>query len=370
VKATESAPHSLGAPFKLRELRGLAILAKGGQIQRASDKLFYVRSQSKGNQHRVSLCSKKWICDCEDFLERKRPCKHVFAVNFLLNLPEIVLANREAAERSCPYCGSNQSVRNGKRYNKRGATQLFNCNTCQRTFRDKLLPENRMGRAAIAIIALDLHFKKLSLREISSHLWQIYGVEIPASTIHCWVARLVGMLTRATENLKMEVGNRWLADEMKLKVMGKDKYLWNILDYKSRRLIASLVTEGRAADAARTVIREAIAKAGKEPKELFTDGLGSYSAALSDFRNKIKHVRNVGISNKQSNNRIERFHGTVRDWTRSKRGMKDRTKDELAGFVAYYNYLRPHESVQNLPPVRTNHADRWLTLLRRQFESP
>src|SRR5919108_4110085 len=118
MKITGSAFRSPRTSFRLRELRGLGILAKGGQIQRVSDKMFYVRSQSTENLHRVSFRDQKWTCDCGDYLERKKPCKHIFGVNFLLNLPTIVLANREAVERSCPYCGSSQSVRNGKRYNK------------------------------------------------------------------------------------------------------------------------------------------------------------------------------------------------------------------------------------------------------------
>ncbi len=358
--------NSAKSSFRLRELRGLGILARGGQIQRRSDKLFWVKSQSRDSQHQVSFLNRAWTCDCEDYLETRKPCKHIFAVNFLLNLPAIILANREAVERKCPYCLSNSAVRNGKRYNKSGATQLFTCNNCNRTFRDELLPNSGAGRAAVAVIALDLHYKKVSLREIASHLWQIYGIELPPSTIHSWITKLVKMLRNATEDLKLEVGDRWLADEMRIKVSGKEKYLWNVLDYQSRKLIASMLADGRGAKEARVVIEEAIARAGKEPKELVTDGLGSYSAALEEVGGGIDHVRNVGISHKENNNRIEAFHGTVRGWTRSSRGMKGRGKQDLEGFSSYYNFVRPHQARGNKPPNQTSSKNCLLSVIRNE----
>src|SRR5260370_2042290 len=86
--------NSAKSSFRLRELRGLGILARGGQIQRRSDKLFWVKSQSRDSQHPRSFLNRASTCDCEDYLETRKPCKHIFAVNFLLNLPAIILANR------------------------------------------------------------------------------------------------------------------------------------------------------------------------------------------------------------------------------------------------------------------------------------
>src|SRR2546427_600422 len=107
-----------------------------------SDNCVFCRGSISAKRHLQLPLSKTYLSVCEDYLETGKPCKHIFAVNFLLNLPAIILANREAAERKCPYCQSNNAVRNGKRYNKRGATQLFTCAHCNRTFRDELLPNS------------------------------------------------------------------------------------------------------------------------------------------------------------------------------------------------------------------------------------
>jgi transposase-like protein len=114
---------------------------------------------------------------------------------------------------------------------------------------------------------------------------------------------------------------------------------------------------------ARIVIEDAIARAGKNPKELATDGLGSYSAALEQSGSEIDHVRNVGISHRGNNSRIEAFHGMVRGGTKSRRGMKGRWKQDLEGFSSYYNFVRPHQGRANKPPNQTS-KNRWLSVIR------
>jgi hypothetical protein len=87
--------------LSLRELRGLKIVTLGGQIEMINNKIFAVKSQSKlGAFHRVEWKDGKWICDCADYAKRQKPCKHVYAVNFLLDLPRIVLSNSEFQQTS------------------------------------------------------------------------------------------------------------------------------------------------------------------------------------------------------------------------------------------------------------------------------
>jgi hypothetical protein len=73
-------------------------------------------------------------------------------------------------------------------------------------------------------------------------------------------------------NITLEVGDKWLGDETVVKVNGKEKYLWSIMDYETRRYIASLLTQGRSAKEASRVIKKAIKEAGKQPQKFITDG--------------------------------------------------------------------------------------------------
>ena len=337
--------------FSRRALRGLAIVAAGGQIRKVNDELFFVKSQKGTGEYRVEWNGGKWSCECEDHAERGKNCKHIYAVNFLLDLPNIVVSNTEASDIVCPRCGSSEVVKRGLKYNKGGSMQIYWCRNCDRRFVDTPTGTRGGTMAAIGLIALDLHFKGVSLRNIRDHLWQIYNVSKPISTLQFWVTKLTGAVAKAAESITPEVGDKWLADEMVVKVRGDPKYMWNIMDYDTRRLIASLIVDGRGVAEALAAIKKAITVVGRPPKELVTDGLQSYRKAIQEMGIGIKHTENVALARKgDNNNRIERLHGTLRSWARSKRGLKDGSK--LAeGYAAYYNHLRPSMSRHGEVPV-------------------
>jgi len=79
--------------YSRRQLRGLGILAIGRQIARISDSAFQVKSQSGVEFYCVRLRGADRSCECEDYLNRLKPCKHVYAVEFFLRLPAILEAN-------------------------------------------------------------------------------------------------------------------------------------------------------------------------------------------------------------------------------------------------------------------------------------
>ncbi len=346
--------------FSLRELRGLGILALGGQIMRESDTTFLVKSQSNQSSfHMVVWKDDKWVCDCEDFVKRCKPCKHIYAVNFLLDLPRIVLSNSQAFGRFCPYCGSTDVRPKGFRYNKSGPLRMFKCLSCGRRFKDGATSESCITKAALAVIATDLYYKGLSLRCISDHLWQIYGVKRSASTIHYWVSKITEVLKKAFEDVRLDVGDKWLADETVVKIDGEPMYLWNIMDYETRCYIASLLTSGRDAEDAIKAIKEAIRNAGKLPKALVTDGLKSYVKAVRLLNLQINHISNAGLAKHENNNMVERLHGTIKDWVKRRRGVK---KDFTEGYRIYYNHVRSNMALGGRAPAR-DAREKWVSII-------
>lgn len=351
--------------LSLRELRGLGIVAAGGQIQRVSDEVFIVKSQGGDRSYEVRWAVNSWVCNCPDYLRRSKPCKHIYAVNFLLNLPTMLLMNREAFDRNCPYCGSSRTILKGFRYNKSGAVRIRRCKNCGKWFKDAMLADEKGNNALLYVVALDLYYKGLSVREIKHHLKQVYNVDKSASTVHRWILKLTGLLRMTAKSLKAEVGDRWLADETVVKVDGEEKYVWNIMDYDTRLHIASLLVDGRSKKEALKVITEALKLAGKAPLELVTDGLKSYSAALAELALPIRHLGNARLSDKENNNnRIERLNGTLKEWIKSKKWLKNHAQEVVDGYRAYYNYIRPHIGLNGKPP--TNKQKTWLELIAKK----
>ena len=337
--------------FSRRELRGLGILAIGGMIKRLGEEEFAVKSEKTDNWYTVKWEDGKWTCSCMDYAKRKKPCKHIYAVNFLLNLPTIMILNSDAFSRICPECGSANTHPKGFRYNKSGTVRIWQCKDCKKRFKDPLLNETKGAKAALMVIALDLYFKGLSLRNISDHLWQVYGIKKSPATLDRWINRMVKKLTEALRSINLNAGDKWLADETVVKVNGEPMYLWNIMDYETRMYIASLLTSGREAKDAAEAIKEAIKNAGKPPKTLITDGLQSYRKALQLLGLPINHIFNAGLAKDENNNRMERLNGIVKDWIKQKRGLKGKFKEFIEGYRLYYNFIRPHTALDERTPA-------------------
>ena len=361
-KARVSSPRRL-------ELLGSAIVLKGGQITKVNDKVFLVKSQSsalagKGATYRVRWKKNKWNCQCPSFAlsNKKKVCEHVHAVNTLLKLPAIIMANLEAIEGACPECGSNDIIMKGFRYNKSGAVRKYCCNNCGSWFKNPVTHEDINSNIATYTIAVDLFFKKVSLRDIQNHLHQIYGIEKGVTTLHTWILKFINLVRNAIKRFKFQAGNKWSGDEMVIKVNGKKKHLWNILDHKSRYHIISILVAGRGTREAEKVIDGAIKKMSKKPKNFTTDGLSSYCEPLG--KRNIKHIGNVGIASKDTNNnRVERLHNTIRAFVRAKRGMKDKANELFEGHQIYYNSIRPNMALNGKVPHPLSKGNRWISLL-------
>jgi len=95
----------------------------------------------------------------------------------------------------------------------------------------------------------------------------------------------------------------------------------------------------------------AVKTAGKHPTVVCTDSLASY---LDVFYGKdAEHRQGSPFSKEDSTSLIERWHGTIKQRTKVMRGLKniETAHDFVEGFLAYYNYLRPHESLNNRTPA-------------------
>ena len=77
----------------MRRLRGLEIVARGGQVKRIIDSEYSVHSQQGNGRYKVEWKNSRWVCECPDYVKRRQPCKHIHAVIFLLRLPEVMSAD-------------------------------------------------------------------------------------------------------------------------------------------------------------------------------------------------------------------------------------------------------------------------------------
>jgi len=206
--------------------------------------------------------------------------------------------------------------------------------------------ERRKAEPKIICLTLDLYFKGVSLRKISDHLKQFHDIDVCFTTVFRWIERYIEIMDEYVRQFKPHLGNIWQADEMMVQIDGDWFYLWNILDTRTRFHLASVISKQRKVMDARKVFQ--VAKKcshGSKPEFIITDGLHSYGKAINkEFhtrRTETKHIGNVGINRMKNkhlcwdNNKIERFHGTVRDRNKTQRGLEITDSP----FIYIYIYL-------------------------------
>lgn len=356
-----------------RMIRGYAIIAKGDEPILVSSDEFKIHSQSGNGYYLVRKGVHVWTCNCPDCFYRGVECKHINAVKFWMKLKGIL--ETEVKEKltfkpkhdddvKCPYCSSTELKKKGTRKNKQGVKQLYLCKSCKKKFSIDDGFKNMKNNQKIITLSLDLYFKGVSQNSITDHLRQFYDVEVNQSTVSRWIRKYMEIISDYARTLTPDVSGMWAIDEMMLKCNGEWNWLWNLMDTDTRFLITSMISQGRTRDVetARLPMREAREATGKCPDVIISDGLNAYKEAVkTEFKKNngqnlkaTVHVREIAITNSErNNNKIERLHGTMRQRNKVQRGLKhvEPSKVFVDGFKTYYNFIRPHMSLNGKTPA-------------------
>jgi len=220
--------------------------------------------------------------------------------------------------------------------------------------------------------ALSMYYEGMSLNAIRRHLDQTHHNLPSDSTIYEWVERFTKQAINETKNYKPNVGDVWVADETVLKIDGANVWFWNIIDAKTRFLLASHVSRTRTTRDARRLMEKAQERAGKTPKTVITDKLAAYIDGIEQaFGADSKHIQSKPFSLKNANNLIERFHGTLKARTKVMRGLKEIDTARLFtdGWLVHYNFIRPHSAIGDKTPaekagIRFNYRN-WLDIVKK-----
>ena len=254
----------------------------------------------------------------------------------------------------CKHCGSTNVVKDGTVKD----VQYFFCKDCERKFADNgALPEMRKPLTEIAA-ALSGFYSGMSIDETRIHLKQEYGDCPSDSTVYEWIQRFSDEATSKLKEYKPQVGDVWVADETVLSLDGHKIWFWDLIDAKTRFLLSSHLSYRRSTGDAQSLVMKAIKRAGKSPKVILTDRQNSYldgipKAAGLMGTGDIEHLQTHGFGSETNTNLIERFHSTLKGRTKVFKGLKsvDSAITILDGWLAYYNFFRPHESLKWQTPA-------------------
>lgn len=345
----------------------LAIVARGDQIVSGGAGAWTVCSQSEpGTFHHVSRAGVRWLCDCAFSSGTGMACVHVLAVRYKIGFDDSapVPSEREVA---CDSCGSTDINSRGVRRNKSGDVQTYACKGCGHRFAGREGFLRRRSDPTNIARALDLYFRGMSIRKVREYLEQVERLAVSHMTVYRWVVHYSRLAAEWMDAQGARTSDRWHIDETVVDVNGKNEYLWNVLDHETRFLLSTHISEDRSLANTRLPIQRAKRATPDRPTDVLSDGMNAYPLAIgkelgrrakpTDDPSRVRagwfnpHKRVPSIRAKESNNRIERFHGTEKERFKVMRAFDGEpgTSVLAEGLRVHYNLVRDHQALRMTP---------------------
>ena len=277
---------------------------------------------------------------------------HILAVRFQNDLRATLAPSPTLERPTCDRCGSGNVVQNGRWHNRSGALARYLCQTCGRRFTGHDGYQKRRANPEKIALVLDLYFRGLSLRKVADHFRQVYGLRVYPMTVYRWIAHYSALAGECMDAQGVRVEEQWHANETVVNMDGEPRYLWNVMDARTRFLLATHISRTRSLGNTRRPLQKAKQATADRLTEVLTDGMMAYPLAVSKELGKMggpkgytnPHRRVPSIRAPESNNRIERLHETEKERTKVVRAFDNEggTAMITEGFRVHYNLVKPH----------------------------
>ncbi len=231
----------------------------------------------------------------------------------------------------------------------------------------------RTGKNLI-VTALNLYYDGLSLRKTQRNLKQIFGESVSQVTILNWIKKYSVLVKEYVKTLVPQLSGLWHEDETMVKCEGRNVWFWEMIDEDTRFLVASHLSGTRTLKDTIAIFKKGYDQSKVRPRAVFVDGSHVYNRAFNKVfysrykADRVELVQRVGIRTRETNNIVERLHGTLKDRTKPMRGFKgyESTRAILEGFTVHYNFVREHQSLLGKTPAqaaRTGTPSSWKGLI-------
>ncbi|MBO0996130.1 DDE-type integrase/transposase/recombinase [Bacillus sp. SD088] len=206
----------------------------------------------------------------------------------------------------------------------------------------------------------------LSARKTAAIMQDVHGVAISHQTILNYENSVALLLKPYVDSYPYELSDQFCGDETYIRVNGKWHYLFFFFDAVKKIILSYPVSPNRDTVTAIHAIDEVLVKMKEIPEDLtlVVDGnpiylLAQHFFAQHDIQFDVKQV--IGLTNddpvstefRPLKQVIERLNRTFKGNYRSTHGFGSEhgSVSYVTLFVAYFNFLRPHASLEGKVPV-------------------
>jgi len=281
----------------------------------------------------------------------------------------------------CRWCGGTDITRRGNPDSGKGKTQRYFCKICMRRFRNGITYRSRFEEWVVdRVLSLTTDGSRPCAisHEIARDSDDFLDKKIRISPKT--IPRLVRKYTRITLQFERlaepeHMSDLWTIDDQfeRFPFRGGHKEYWivNVLDLCTRYCLVSCVFPSREEYATVEALKLAIQRAKRVPSRIICDG---YEAQIRGIKKLLPLAEIDSKSKKESYghiNEIESYNNLLRRSGVSRRGHRSliNLQSKLELFRLYYNFLRPHGSLENKTPaslagISYPQTSRWSKLLR------
>lgn len=93
----------------------------------------------------------------------------------------------------CPYCGSKDVIKYGKRASKQGKIKRYLCKNCNKAFSEKRL-EYKTYNPRTILSAISIFNLGYTLAETNKLINKRFGIRVPEVTVYSWIKKYVGIV--------------------------------------------------------------------------------------------------------------------------------------------------------------------------------
>jgi putative transposase len=345
-------------------------------VKRLNDRNYQVKSLTRDEVYKILITSIGWVCSCADHMFRGVKCKHIYAVEFSLELRKTVEVRRIepiSITSSCKYCKSDNLVKDGIRKNKHGDIQKFECRDCKRYFTRNIGFEKMKHNPQGITTAMQLYFSGESLRNVA-HSLKLIGMDVSHQTIYNWIDKYTALMEKYLDKITPKISTSWRTDELYLKVKGNTKYLYALMDDETRFWIAQQVADTKNTADITPLFSKGKEVAGTRPNTLISDGAPNFHTAFNRelYTSKwprSRHINHIRLQGDHNNNKMERMNGEIRDREKTMIGLKKADTPILKGCQIFHNYIREHQALNGETPaercgIKIEGQNKWVTLIQ------
>ena len=219
----------------------------------------------------------------------------------------------------------------------------------------------RKNNAHIMGLCLTYHVNLgLSLRKTAEAMREIHNINISHTMVASYARTAAVLIKPFVDTFDYNPSNNLAADETYIKIKGIKGYIWLVMDTVSRSILGYQVSKSRDVGPCILTMRMAFDKFKEFPNKalnFIADGYSAYPLAAQQFKIEKNYdfdvTQVIGLSNDDAvskefrpfKQKIERLNRTFKASYRVTcgYGTDDGAYYGVNLWVAYYNFLRPHE---------------------------